>query len=216
MYIHMSAWIAHVKEYCQKTNCKYRDALRDPKCKESYHKLTKGKGLRAVARKLHGRGIEGGGPVEAEAMDPRPRPVNAVMALTNQQNLLSAMVRNLSRLENANDDLEAVENELEQVGRVLHDIMTGVEPPRDRHGNAVTNVPAILRHASQLINQMRQRYGNGITTLVMGAEDMREEDVWDDIVGLGMKRNKKGSKEAMEWGQKMKRLRELKRQKTEK
>lgn len=43
----MSVWIAHVKKYCQKNNCNYRDALRDPKCKDSYHKSIHGRGSAA-------------------------------------------------------------------------------------------------------------------------------------------------------------------------
>jgi hypothetical protein len=50
-----SKWIDHVKAFATKKKMTYRDALKDPKCKSSYKKV-EGKGLRAVARKMHGKG----------------------------------------------------------------------------------------------------------------------------------------------------------------
>lgn len=34
----MTAWTDHVHAYAKKNNIKYPDALKDPKCKEEYHK----------------------------------------------------------------------------------------------------------------------------------------------------------------------------------
>jgi hypothetical protein len=65
-----SQWIDHVKAYASKHSMSYRDALKCPDCKQSYKKSdVKGKGnvtipveepegtgLRAIARKMHGKG----------------------------------------------------------------------------------------------------------------------------------------------------------------
>ena len=37
----MNTWIAFVKAYCTKNNCKYNDALKDPKVKAAYLKSKK-------------------------------------------------------------------------------------------------------------------------------------------------------------------------------
>lgn len=33
---HENTWVTHVKNYCKENNIKYRDALRDENCKETY------------------------------------------------------------------------------------------------------------------------------------------------------------------------------------
>lgn len=33
----MSPWITHVKAYAKKHGIKYNEALKDPKCRQSYH-----------------------------------------------------------------------------------------------------------------------------------------------------------------------------------
>lgn len=48
-------WILHVKTFANKHGVSYRSALKDPKCKASYQP-TSGRGLRAIARKMHGKG----------------------------------------------------------------------------------------------------------------------------------------------------------------
>jgi len=44
MLIYMTKWTDHVKSYAAKHKIKYPDALKDPKCKASYKKVSKGKG----------------------------------------------------------------------------------------------------------------------------------------------------------------------------
>jgi hypothetical protein len=49
-----NSWIQHVKEYASKHGMSYRTALKDPQCKAAY-KQVDGKGLRALAKKMHGK-----------------------------------------------------------------------------------------------------------------------------------------------------------------
>lgn len=47
-----SAWVEHIKEFAKRKGMSYKDALKDPECKSSYHEgKTKGKGMEAPAEK---------------------------------------------------------------------------------------------------------------------------------------------------------------------
>lgn len=49
------SWIEHVKQYQKEHGCSYKEALIGAK---GTYKKTKGAGLRAIARKMHGKGCE--------------------------------------------------------------------------------------------------------------------------------------------------------------
>lgn len=79
-----SSWINHVKAFATKHKMSYRDALKDPKCKSSYKKNTDGKGLRAIARKMHGKGMKGG-KVPLNSKIPDPISLELGRAMTQQE-----------------------------------------------------------------------------------------------------------------------------------
>lgn len=78
-----SKWIEHVKKYAAENKMSYRDALKCAKCKAEYEKISKGSGLRAIARKMHGKGGKSSkvAPIESDSISepdnkavPEPEP----------------------------------------------------------------------------------------------------------------------------------------------
>lgn len=86
-----SKWILHVKEFSTKHKMSYRDALKDPKCKSSYKTISSvaknvdGKGLRAVARKMHGKG-QGSSKVAPTPQTPQVDVVSTVQEQPSEAN----------------------------------------------------------------------------------------------------------------------------------
>lgn len=52
----MSAWTNHLKEFAKKQGITYKEAMKDPKCKETYVKPVKGEGINLVVKEIKKKG----------------------------------------------------------------------------------------------------------------------------------------------------------------
>lgn len=81
-------WVQHVKRWAQAHKMSYTDALKHPQCKNDYSSMrsdTEGKGLRAVARKMHGgSGRRSGGMTEERFFEVLTYRVNALNEVINE------------------------------------------------------------------------------------------------------------------------------------
>lgn len=52
----MTNWTSHIKEFAKKQGITYKEAMKDPKCKESYVKPAKGEGVNLVVKEIKKKG----------------------------------------------------------------------------------------------------------------------------------------------------------------